>query len=112
MSNISNDGTRSDQVVINASATPIEGLYKVNKTKEVLVEVYGTASTASATFYGVTPSGALLQKNGISDDNFSFVQTGSIGSVLRFVISGLKEFKVKVDSVSGGNVSVLIREVA
>lgn len=111
MVKLSNDGTRDDVTLINGATSPTSELYPVQRTKTIFVSVSGTATSASLSFSSVYADGQTKPTTGISNENFALLSTATIGTGARFSVGGTDKFKVTLDSVSGGNVSVLIREV-
>jgi hypothetical protein len=87
--------------------------FEVGSYKTLTVEIYGTSTTRTVTFYGKGPSGTLIALMGIKVSDLSTgVSTTGTGEVWQFDVTGLEEVIMDLTAVSGGNVSVKGRAVA
>lgn len=110
-SGLSYDGSRSDVTLVSQATVPNKYIYDVQKTTSILIEISGTATSAAISFKGIQPSGAKLSKQVIADYDFSLADSVGNNSAWRCGVAGLDGFEVSIDSISGGFVKILIREV-
>lgn len=95
--------TFQDAATPTGDGTPfVVGAYKI-----LTVEIYGTSTTRTVTFYGKSKSGTLRALKGLnlSTWNSATSTTGS-GEIWQFDITGLDYVIMNLTAVSGGNVSI------
>ena len=100
----------SATVAANGVSIPV-GAYK-----NLTIEIYGTSTTRTVTFYGKGPSGTLRAIPGVKqsgDTNFTMaMNTINNNELWQFDVTGLEYVIMDLTAVSGGNVSVKGRLVA
>jgi hypothetical protein len=87
--------------------------FKPEGRETLVVEIYGTSSTRTITFYAKGKSGTLRALSGVklSDLSVASSTTGS-GELWQFDTSGLESVVMTVTAVAGGNVTIKGRAVA
>ncbi len=87
--------------------------FEVGVYKTLTIEIYGTSSTRTVTFYGKGTSGTLRALMGVRMSDFSTaVSTTGTGEIWQFDTTGLEYVVMDLTAVSGGNVSVKGRAVS
>lgn len=81
--------------------------------KTLTIEIYGTSSTRTVTFYCKCFSGTSRAIQGVKISDFSTgVNTTGTGEVWQFDITGIDQIIMDLTAVSGGNVTIKGRAVA
>jgi hypothetical protein len=87
--------------------------FEVGAYKTLTIEIYGTSSSRTVTFYGKSESGTLRAITGIKLSDFTTAtSTTGTGELWQFDITGLKYVVIDLTAVAGGNVSVKGRAVS
>lgn len=87
--------------------------FTVGAYKELAIEIYGTSTSRTVTFYGKGPSGTLRALQGMRLSDLSLANgTANTGELWYFQITGLTEVVIDLTAVAGGNVSVKGKAVA
>ena len=103
-----------DIVFHNAASTPVNGTaLTVGSYKTLTVEIYGTSSSRTVTFIGISKSGTGRAIQGINLATFSLAtSTTGTGEFWQFDITGLDSVLLVLTAVSGGNVTISGRAIA
>ncbi|WP_198297617.1 hypothetical protein [Domibacillus aminovorans] len=101
--------TFHDAVTSADEGTP----FTVGAYKTLTVEIYGSATARTVTFFAVSASGIKRPLQGINLETLAFASsTTGIGEIWSFDITGLESVYVEISSISGGNLTVKGRAVA
>ena len=104
-----NDVTFHDSAIIAANGTEVT----VGGYKNLTIEIYGTSTTRTVTFYGKGVSGTLRALTGVNIGDLSTAtSTTATGEIWQFDITGLESVVMDLTAVAGGNVSIKGRVVA
>lgn len=91
----------------NGTALEVKGL------STLTIEIYGTSSSRTVTFYAKSKSGTLRALMGVRLSDFATAtSTTGTGEIWQFDITGLDYVVMDLTAVDGGNVSVKGRAVA
>lgn len=103
------DATFHTTATVAANGTPIS----VDGFKSLTIEIYGTSTTRTVTFYGKSKSGILRAIQGcrVSDFTMATSTTGN-NEIWQFDITGLDYVIMDLTAVAGGNVSIAGRMIA
>jgi hypothetical protein len=81
--------------------------------KDLTIEISGTSSTRTVSFYGVMASGVSRPISGINMNGFALANnTTGTEELWTFGITGLKKVIMYLTAVSGGTVTITGRAVA
>lgn len=101
-----------------ATATAIGNELKVDYWRTLTVEFFGSSTNTARTFsfYGKGRSGTKrlipgVKMSGDTDYTLATSTTGT-GEIWQFDITGLESVTMELDSITGGNISVLGKLVA
>ena len=87
--------------------------FSVGAYRTLTIEIYGTSTSRSVTFYGKSKSGTLRALMGVRVSDFATAtSTTGTGEIWQFDITGLDYVVMDLTAVAGGNVSVKGRAVA
>jgi hypothetical protein len=97
-----------EAVFHDAATVPDNGnVIAVKGYKTLSVDIYGTATSLTVTFYGKGASGELRTIQGIKRSDYSLASsTTTLGQLWQFDVSGLESVVLDLTAVSGGNVSI------
>lgn len=85
----------------------------VSGYKTLTVEIYGTSTSRTVTFYGKGASGTLRSIMGVKLSDFSTgINATGTGELWQFDVTGLESVVMDLTAVAGGNVTVPGRLVA
>lgn len=93
--------------LINATEAPIKIPTVVGQKKQITLEIFGTASSATVNFLCRAISGAEYPIMGVRLSDLATGTSGGLKEVWRFDVSGLSAFIVDLKTLTGGNVSVI-----
>jgi hypothetical protein len=96
-----------------ATATGNGTAFEVGIYKTLTVEIYGTSSTRTVTFYAMGKGATLRALSGVrmSDLTVAASTTGT-GEIWQFDITGLDYVYMDLTAVAGGNVTVKGKAIA
>ena len=87
--------------------------YFVGASKTLTVEIYGTSTSRTISFYAISESGTIRPMMGVRMSDFATAtSTTTTGEIWQFDITGLDSVMMDLTAVAGGNVSVKGRAVA
>lgn len=100
----------SDYPILSATAPTTADVsleyQKANGKNTFSVEIYGTAGAAKVNFLAAAASDTFRPVTAVQSDGFATGNSGGIGQLWMVDGTGLRTFRVQVESVTGGNVSV------
>jgi hypothetical protein len=98
----------------NAATTTGNGTaFEVGAYKTLTVEIFGTSTGRTVTFYAKGPSGTLRALMGVKISDLSTsVNTTGTGEIWQFDITGLNQIVMDLTAVTGGNITVKGRAVS
>lgn len=79
---------------------------KANGNKGFSVEIYGDATAAKVNFLAAAASDTFRPVTAVRADGFSTGNSGVMGEVWMVDATGWRQFRVQLESVSGGSVTV------
>ena len=81
--------------------------FTVGAYKTLTVEIYGTSTSRTVTFYGKSKSGTLRAISGVRLSDFTVAtSTTGTGEIWQFDVTGLESVTIGLTAVSGGNVTI------
>lgn len=104
----------TEVVFQDASATTGNGIeFFVDGEKSLTIEIYGTSTSRTVTFYAKSASGTVRALKGLKmSDWTSDTSTTGTGEIWQFDITGLYSVIMDLTAVSGGNVSIKGRAIS
>lgn len=93
--------------LIDSVEAPTKRQTVVGQKKQITLEIFGTASSATVNFLCKSISVAEYPIMGVRLSDLATGTSGGLKEVWRFDVSGLSAFIVDLKTVSGGNVSVI-----
>lgn len=88
-------------VAANGAAAVVAGY------KTLTIEIYGTSTSRTITFYGKSASGTLRAISGVKLSDLSIAtNTTGTAEIWVFDVSGLESVTIDLTAVAGGNVTV------
>lgn len=90
----------------DASTAGTKGEFFIEGQQTLVLEIYGSATSAVANFFSKSASGIPRPITGVRLSDLSVGQSGGLTETWQFGITGLETFIVTLGAVAGGNVTV------
>lgn len=92
--------------LITNGASGASATYKISGDAYVQLEVYGSATAGTATFFTIGRSGEERAITGVKQADNTSSATGVKGDVLKFDVTFAEQLVVRLSGVTGGTLSV------